>query len=294
MLGSALAQYWIGQGIRVERTTRRRSPVTDERFLDLSEDSHSIQNDLSETSVVVLSAAITSLASCESNPATAFKINVTNTIRLARQVIDAGGHVVFLSSNQVFDGATPFRRSEEPRCPQSIYGQHKAAVEEALQSIVQHSATIIRLTKVLDYRHGHPARWMSCVRSNVAFDAPEDVMLAPVSSSSLIPMIATLAHTRTPGIHHFSGAEDISYFEAARIFCSQLNAQKLVARCKTEAAGNASTRRHTTLECKSTQQLGFIPPRPEEVLAGIARDAIAAILVSQPVKSERNSPWTIM
>jgi len=57
-----------------------------------------------------------------------------------------GSFVIFLSSNQVFDGTTPYRHSDEAVCPLNEYGRQKAAFENWLLGRSK-PAAILRLTK---------------------------------------------------------------------------------------------------------------------------------------------------
>src|SRR5690606_13067764 len=96
--------------------------------------------------VAFLCAGVSSMERCRTEPERARRVNVAGTIAVAQRLLDRGAHLVYLSSNQVFDGSKPKRRGDEPTCPRSEYGRQKAHVEQALSG---QRACIVRLTKVL-------------------------------------------------------------------------------------------------------------------------------------------------
>ena len=80
----------------------------------------------------VLAAAVTKLDACERDPEATARVNVEANLALAAMLASQGVYVVFLSSNQVFDGTRPHRLGSEPTSPQTVYGRQKAEVESRL------------------------------------------------------------------------------------------------------------------------------------------------------------------
>ena len=115
-------------------------PVLTRKELDLSKDSWEIP----EHDTAYICAGETSTLRCEENPEETRLVNVTNTIKLARRL----NNVVWLSSERVFDGATPYRKITDKLCPTTEYGRQKAETEKELLKM---GATVIRLSKVLGW-----------------------------------------------------------------------------------------------------------------------------------------------
>jgi len=145
-IGSHLAAYWRQRGLTTYATTRRRFRVGPNRpFLDLNDCQHAI--DFSQFHSAIICAAVHNMAICEAEPERSQLINVHATLRLVSELLKANAHLVFPSSNAVFDGTKPFCSVvDEPR-PRNLYGRQKLAVELAID---KSKAAIIRMTKVIN------------------------------------------------------------------------------------------------------------------------------------------------
>src|SRR6202162_2461715 len=150
-IGAAAYRAMKAQGVAVAATTRRRDRVAPDRpFLDLA----SPLDDWApppETQAVCLCAAVARLAACANDPVASAQINVAQTLAVADKLLARGIVVLFLSTNQVFDGRTPHERAEAPYSPVSEYGRQKARAEAALLRRMESGApvAILRLAKVV-------------------------------------------------------------------------------------------------------------------------------------------------
>src|ERR1700721_3882585 len=88
---------------------------------------------------IVLSAAYTDVDGCESNTELAFAVNRDGAVNVATATKEVGARLLFLSSDYVFDGkkTTPYE-ADDPRNPQSVYGQTKAEAEIRLLDLLPH------------------------------------------------------------------------------------------------------------------------------------------------------------
>src|ERR1700720_893808 len=162
-IGAAASRAMKAQGVAAVATTRRRDRVAPDRpFLDLS----APLDDWApppETQAVCLCAAIARLAACADDPQGSAHINVAQTLALAETCLARGIAVLFLSTNQVFDGRSPPERAEAPHSPVSEYGRQKAPAETALLRQMESGApaAILRLAKVVSDTMpliGHPLK----------------------------------------------------------------------------------------------------------------------------------------
>src|SRR5260221_14579027 len=104
-IGAALARLATAAGFSVLRTTRRISR-DDAVPLDLAADPPSwVLPD--RVGVAFLCAAVCSIDACRTRPAETRLVNVDRMTSLAGRLVVRGVQVVFLSTNQVFDGSRP-------------------------------------------------------------------------------------------------------------------------------------------------------------------------------------------
>lgn len=136
-IGGALARRLAGRAL----TTTRRAGGS--LRLDQASPASSWPA-LAAVDVAFLCAAVGHLDACEAEPLATRRVNVDATVELARRRQAGGAFVVFLSSNQVFDGRQPERRHDAPPCPINEYGRQKAETEQRLEG-----CAVLRLTKVV-------------------------------------------------------------------------------------------------------------------------------------------------
>ncbi len=82
---------------------------------------------------------------CESDPDTAFSVNALGTRHVAEAAARAGAHLVYISTDYVFDGTAgrPYVEWDTPN-PQSVYGRSKLAGEHEVAAAGVPSATVVR------------------------------------------------------------------------------------------------------------------------------------------------------
>ena len=80
--------------------------------------------------LVLHGGAYTAVDACESDPDTAFGVNVLGTRNVAEALREAGAHLVYISTDYVFDGSLdrPYDEWDQP-APASVYGRSKLGGE---------------------------------------------------------------------------------------------------------------------------------------------------------------------
>ena len=116
--------------------------------LDITDEAKTIAviNDI-KPYYVVHTAAIAETGKCENNPDLSYSINVQGTMNVAKGSKKVGAKLIYLSSEQIFNGnyeAGPYSEEIEPK-PDTIYGKHKFQSEFKVQEILE-EAWILRLT----------------------------------------------------------------------------------------------------------------------------------------------------
>jgi dTDP-4-dehydrorhamnose reductase len=218
-IGSELTAHLKEQNYSCYATTRTGTNGT--LALDLSKDPANWP-ELPEVEVAVLCAAASKLDFCEDQPEASARINVTAMQALAEKLQAQGTFLIFLSTNQVFDGEKPMRRADEPTCPLNEYGRQKAAFESWLLARPQ-PASVLRLTKVVSGELPIFAKWREQLTKGERIEAFEDLRFAPLPMASVLKGITWLASKKQPGTHQLSGLADISYFEMAQKLAHGMN-----------------------------------------------------------------------
>lgn len=96
---------------------------------------------------VIHTAAIADTGVCENNPELSLKVNVDATINIAKACSINKSKLIYLSSEQVYNGnveSGPYDENIVP-LPNTVYGKHKLQAEKEISKILN-EAWILRLT----------------------------------------------------------------------------------------------------------------------------------------------------
>jgi dTDP-4-dehydrorhamnose reductase len=164
--------------------------------------------------IVIHAAALTNVDLCEEDPGLADAVNAIGTGNVADAAERAGAHLVYVSTDYVFDGrgSRPYRESDATN-PVSVYGATKLAGEKACPD----GATIVRTSWVCG---AHGANFVRTVvdlgRRPGELRFVDDQRASPTFTSDLAPAVAALAMDRRPGCFHVTNSGEASRFELAR------------------------------------------------------------------------------
>jgi len=198
---------------------RHHAPAGESRaecvHLDLADDLRQWRPPHS-VSVAILCAGETRIQECKNNPARSAQVNVEGISQIARNLRSEGTFVIYLSTNQVFDGSVPFalRRTQPARSrnmaarrPKRNGGCATAGAADAIVPIHQDSGPQTALFSA----------WAEALRRGQTIHPFSDMMFAPVPLSCVTNLLLLIAARRLNGIFQVSGDRDISYEAAARI-----------------------------------------------------------------------------
>jgi dTDP-4-dehydrorhamnose reductase len=266
-IGRSLVVAYEAAMQSVWQTTRHRNRVSERRlFLDLSEDVSDWPLPPEAISTAILCAAVTSMERCRVEPETSRLVNVVSTVALAERLVDAGAFVIFLSTNAVFDGETPFAKPTDPTNPQTEYGRQKAEAEEQLLKFGDRIA-VVRFGKVIAPDTPLFARWATDLRAGKVIHPFSDMVMAPISLAFAVEALRQVAQRQLPGITQVSAAEDITFANAAQYISKKLCADdKLVEPISYRQVKIAFSPTHTTLDSIRLAEFGHNPPGPTNAL----------------------------
>ena len=221
-IGRALEERLTRLGWEVIGTSRR--PEQRKKVWPLDLEHLKGLEDLPSCDHLFICAAMTKYADCQKNPEQARRVNVDAPIAITRHFSPCGAHIVFLSTNAVFNGTVPQQLSDSDTAPTSFYGRSKADAEKELLKIGGSSFAILRMTKVLSSDQHLFFGWISSLRSSKEVHAFHDMSIAPITLEHVIDGLVAIASTRSTGIFQASASYDISYFEAAQYLARRIGA----------------------------------------------------------------------
>ena len=250
-IGAAVTRCLRDRGIAVAATTRKPARAGHDRpFLDLSAPLESWQPPAGTTAACIL-AAVARIAACEDDPVGSAFINVDQTLALTDRLLKCGAAVLFLSTNQVFDGSQPDVPADAPACPVSAYGRQKARTEARLleRAAAGLPVAILRLTKVVSLDMPLLRGWAKVLGDGRPVRAFADMMMAPVPIELVSQAIVALLRDRAIGAFQLGGPRDVSYAEVARHIARRVRAdERLVQAVSAPGMPAGATPLHTTLD----------------------------------------------
>ncbi|MFZ1555167.1 MAG: NAD(P)-dependent oxidoreductase, partial [Nitrospira sp.] len=168
-------------------------------------------------SLVIHCAALSRTGACEQDPAQARCINVEATERLAGLARDIP--FIFLSTDQVFDGAKGWYVETDAVHPLNVYGQTKAEAEQMVLENPAHSVVRIALTAGTS-----PTRDRSFVEDMLRTAAKgakltlfTDEFRCPIPAGALARALWEFAAQPRAGLYHLGGSERLSRWEIGEL-----------------------------------------------------------------------------
>jgi dTDP-4-dehydrorhamnose reductase len=172
--------------------------------------------------LVLHGGALTAVDRCETEVDTAFAVNAAGTRHIAEAAELVGAHVVYVSTDYVFDGTAhrPYREWDAP-CPASVYGASKLAGERECRP----GSTVVR-TSWLCGAHGAnmvaTALRLADGESDLRF--VDDQHGSPTFTADLAPAIVTLGLDRRPGTFHVTNGGTTTWWGFVRAVLAEAGA----------------------------------------------------------------------
>lgn len=213
-IGSSLISSLKQRGIEVSGTTRHLENVSGNNFyLELENDPSSWDIPYF-FDVAVICAGITKIKTCWRDHEGTSRVNVTGIFALIEKLVDKGVFVVYLSTNQVFDGSTPYPGPHDPVSPITEYGRQKAEVESLIGQWIDRLA-VVRFSKILGPNDPLFTSWREDLLNGKIITPFMDMTFSPIPLSFAVFVLRLIIDRCFSGFTHVSGDRDMSYAEAA-------------------------------------------------------------------------------
>ncbi len=172
--------------------------------------------------IVIHCAAKANVDWCEENSHEAFLVNQTSSKIIASLSKDFKSKLVYISTDQVYDGEKKFANELDPNLPVNVYGKSKLAGEiECLNT--NQDALIIRTNF---YGLGHKMSFFEwafkALKSKSSMQLYNNVFYTPIFIEDLIDGVMCLIANQKSGIYNVVGTERVSksqfVFLIAKVF----------------------------------------------------------------------------
>ncbi len=172
--------------------------------------------------LVLHGGALTAVDLCETEVDTAFSVNAAGTRNVAEAAALVGAHMVYVSTDYVFDGASNRPYCEwDPPGPTSVYGASKLAGERECRP----GSTIVR-TSWLCGAHGANmvVTALRLAHGEGVLRFVDDQHGSPTFTADLAPAVITLGFDRRPGVFHVTNGGATTWWGLVRAVLSEAGA----------------------------------------------------------------------
>jgi len=167
--------------------------------------------------IVIHAAALTDTRLCEDDPDLAHRVNGLGTRNVALACRDAGAALLYVSTNEVFDGlkGEPYVESDASN-PVNAYGRSKLEGEEEAQALVERLYVVRTAWLYGSGSRDFPSKILAAASRQAELTVVTDEIATPTLAGDLADAIARLVESEASGVYHFTNSGACSRFEWAR------------------------------------------------------------------------------
>ena len=212
---------------------------------------------------IIHAACISSVQQCADDPQLCQRINIDSTQEIADAAEQCGAHLIYISTEQVFDGSAV---SYAEDCMQSAftdYGKSKATAEDI---VLNNGGAVVRLPLLLGAGYdgqggGADFSLLRALADNCQPSLFIDEWRAPVAADEIWPMINMLGERKMQGVFHLAGADVVTRYELGQLICKAANvAADFRQSSIVDFQGPRRSPRLALSSARAQQQLGYRPP----------------------------------
>jgi dTDP-4-dehydrorhamnose reductase len=172
--------------------------------------------------VVIHAAAWTDVDGCARDPERAYRVNALGTQNVALACAEVGAALVYISTNEVFDGtATEPYREWDPVHPINPYGRSKAAGEWLVSHLLTRFYIVRTAWLYAPGGRNFPHRIIQLADERGALRVVADEVSNPTYAPDLAAALAALIRTDAYGVYHLTNSGYCSRYEFARAILRQ-------------------------------------------------------------------------
>jgi dTDP-4-dehydrorhamnose reductase len=214
--------------------------------------------------VVIHAAATADIDLCERNPDLARTLNVTLTQAVADSCSRSGSQLIYVSTDNVFDGERGNYTEADQPSPINEYARTKAA-GEAIASAVSGS-TIARISLVMGFGplgggNSFLERTIPMLRAGQTISVPPEEIRTPIDVLTLGKALLELATRSFPGTIHLSGNDALDRVSLTRRIAERFGYSPGLVRSRApdQIAGRAPRPRDVTMSNAKAREVLATP-----------------------------------
>src|SRR5215469_3626410 len=215
--------------------------------------------------IIVNTAAMHNVESCEKDPLKAYAVNALGSRHLAIIAKQIGAVLIHVSTDYVFDGMKmrPYLETD-PTIPLNVYGNTKLAGEAFIQATAD-KYFILRTSALYGKNPCRAKGGLNFVELMLKLAAErdelrvvDDEVVSPTSTVDLAKQIVVLSRSENFGIYHATAEGSCSWYEfAARIFQIADVKTTLVVAGSNEFPAKVPRPKYSVLENHGLKKLGL-------------------------------------
>ncbi len=171
--------------------------------------------------IIIHNAAMANIDLCEVNKNLAHQVNYEATVTLAELIHTSGTRLIFISTDNVFDGQRGNYKETDPPNPVNYYGLTKFRAEEAIMDLCD-NYVIARVALIYGFPHLQGNSFLVQVLRNVKSSTPikgfTDQFRSPIYVVNLAEILLELTKTTWQGILHLGSPDRISRYDFIKLF----------------------------------------------------------------------------
>jgi len=167
---------------------------------------------------IIHTAAYTNVDDCEVNRDLAWKVNIEATKHIAMASTGINSHLIYVSTDYVFDGEKGFYIENDDPNPINYYGYSKLKGEEFVRQYAEEWC-IARPSVIYGWAPVHKQNFATWLLNNVnqgkEVRVLTDQYVSPTLNTNLAEMLIEIAERKVTGILHTAGSTRVSRCEFA-------------------------------------------------------------------------------
>ncbi len=200
----------------------KRSMNDDNILCDLSDFESAKKLRIYKPDIIIHAAGNKNIQECEDNPHIAHQANTLSLINLIR-VFNGEAKIIYISTDYVFSGGEGLYKERDQAHPLTEYGRSKLRAEYECINAAQSSATVLRLSALLDINATFPKFILSSLEEGREIECYSNVFYSPTYYVDFCLILRKLIECNDlkSKVYHSCGHR-ISRYDFAKNLCDTL------------------------------------------------------------------------